>query len=384
MNRYSQLSQEQMLDICKILDPDIEWSLNQVLDNDGKGTDDCYEFIAPDGSCIQFNIHQNEDDELRFYAGGNFDDDMYPLITDTSTRSIEMEKITEYLDNLNSTPTNKQDKKSTNENKTSNVTDKQIKNKYVEIVGVDKFTKIEEFKLKSSIQLNNKTLEEYANAEAGVSSLNSELENITARLNKSSLYLYLDLIYRKKAGQDIFIVKVNLSQVNLAGYDFKLNALKDGQILFLFDDDQTITLDKALKYSPGTSEEIYFETDISILTKIINSKTVDYRIQGSRGIISESKLSKGDIMSFIGFYNALFDPTFKRKEINALLSKKKAVVKKKAIVKEKAVVKEKAIVKEKVQEIKSKEWYNTGWLWFWLLFFWPVFIVGLILRASKK
>ena len=101
MNRYSQLSQEQMLDICKILDPDIEWSLNQILDNNGKGTDDCYEFIATDGSCIQINIHQNEDDELRFYAKGNFDDDIYPLITDTSTRSIEMEKITEYLDNLN-------------------------------------------------------------------------------------------------------------------------------------------------------------------------------------------------------------------------------------------------------------------------------------------
>lgn len=378
MNRYSQLSQEQMLDICKILDPDIEWSLNQILDNNGKGTDDCYEFIGTDGSCIQINIHQNEDDELRFYAKGNFDDDIYPLITDTSTRSIEMEKITEYLDNLSATSTNKQDKKTTNENKTSNVTDKQIKNKYVEIVGIDKFTKIEEFKLKSSIELYKKTLEEYADSQAGVSNFNSKLENISAKLNRSNFYLYFDLIYRKKVGQDIFIVKIRLSQVNLSGNDFKLNALKDGQIFFLFDDDQTITLNKALKYTPGTSEEIYFETDISILTKIINSKTVDYRLQGSRGIISESKLSKNDIMLFVGFYNALFDPTFRRKEINALLSKKKAPVKKKT------PLKKKAPVKNKVLEKKSSEWYNTGWLWFWLIIFWPLFIVGLILRASKK
>ena len=36
------------------------------------------------------------------------------------------------------------------------------------------------------------------------------------------------------------------------------------------------------------------------------------------------------------------------------------------------------------QEKKSSKWYNTGWLWVWLILWWPVFVVGLILRASNK
>ena len=36
------------------------------------------------------------------------------------------------------------------------------------------------------------------------------------------------------------------------------------------------------------------------------------------------------------------------------------------------------------QEKKSSKWYNTGWLWVWLILYWPVFVVGLILRSSNK
>lgn len=38
-------------------------------------------------------------------------------------------------------------------------------------------------------------------------------------------------------------------------------------------------------------------------------------------------------------------------------------------------------------DAKSKNpnaWYNTGWVWFWLLIFWPVGVYGLIKRSSEK
>tara|TARA_B100001758_G_C17887149_1_gene341729 strand:+ start:377 stop:523 length:147 start_codon:yes stop_codon:yes gene_type:complete len=31
----------------------------------------------------------------------------------------------------------------------------------------------------------------------------------------------------------------------------------------------------------------------------------------------------------------------------------------------------------------STIWYNTGWVWFWLIFFWPVGLYGLIKRFGK-
>lgn len=44
----------------------------------------------------------------------------------------------------------------------------------------------------------------------------------------------------------------------------------------------------------------------------------------------------------------------------------------------------KIIIEKSSQVKKSSKWYNTGWLWVWLILFWPVFVVGLILRASNK
>lgn len=29
------------------------------------------------------------------------------------------------------------------------------------------------------------------------------------------------------------------------------------------------------------------------------------------------------------------------------------------------------------------EWFNTGWLWFWLFVFWPVFVWGLFLKLDE-
>ncbi len=77
-NKYSYLSQEQMLEVCNLINPNTKWEFHQYLDNDGKGGDDCYEFLGKDESCIQFNIHQAEDDEIRCYLKGDWDNDEVP------------------------------------------------------------------------------------------------------------------------------------------------------------------------------------------------------------------------------------------------------------------------------------------------------------------
>lgn len=79
MNKYSKLDIDQMLDICNIINPDTNWKFHQILDNDGSGTDDCFEFLSDDDSCIQFNVHQSTDDEIRCYLKGDWDDDSVPI-----------------------------------------------------------------------------------------------------------------------------------------------------------------------------------------------------------------------------------------------------------------------------------------------------------------
>ena len=77
MNKFSELSKEEMLDVCQIINPDTKWKFFQLLNNDGKGTDDCYEFIADDLSILQFNVHQNKEQELRFYYKVDIDGDIF-------------------------------------------------------------------------------------------------------------------------------------------------------------------------------------------------------------------------------------------------------------------------------------------------------------------
>ena len=92
MNKYSFLSKEQMLHICKLIHNETVWNFFQYLDNDGKGNDDCFEFTSSDGSCIQFNVHQPEHDEIRCYLKGDWDNDEVPL--------DKVDVIDEYLSNL--------------------------------------------------------------------------------------------------------------------------------------------------------------------------------------------------------------------------------------------------------------------------------------------
>ena len=96
MNKYSKLSKKQLLEICKLINPKTKWKFHQLLDNDGKGTDDCLEFISNDNSCVQFNIHQKENNEVKCYLNGNWRNDKIPTdklkLIDKYLESVDLTK----------------------------------------------------------------------------------------------------------------------------------------------------------------------------------------------------------------------------------------------------------------------------------------------------
>jgi hypothetical protein len=356
MNKYSKLNKEELLEICKIIHPRTQWKFNTIVDDDGnlhKTIEEgvsikAYEFFGDDDSIMQFETSENKNDGVTFFHKGDLDGQLFDAGLEMVKNSED--KINDYLVRLtDGNGENNNEEKSADD---YNFSEDEIKSLFVDEQGTDKFTKIEEYKSKS-LTLDNKLLTDLADDQAGISSFNTELENLTARLRRSKFSLFLRLIYRKKSGQDIFILKIRLLQINLSGSEFKVGALKDGKITFLFDDSETMHFGNVINYQEGTSEELYLETDISLLSKIINTKTIEYRVHGAKGIVSESKLSYSDIMNFVGFYNVLLDSTFRKDEIlSFMIDKKKKEEKKKKIETQKEKEKKKQ-EKSKAEEVKS-------------------------------
>jgi hypothetical protein len=83
MNKYSNLSKDQMLEVCKIIHPDVNWKFHQIRDQNGEGTDDSVEFIDDDGdddgAYLGFCIHRPPNQEIiYFYFKEDFDNDEIP------------------------------------------------------------------------------------------------------------------------------------------------------------------------------------------------------------------------------------------------------------------------------------------------------------------
>tara|TARA_B100000242_G_C43044406_1_gene487363 strand:+ start:1011 stop:1733 length:723 start_codon:yes stop_codon:yes gene_type:complete len=78
MNKYSKLSKEEKLAVCCIINSEAKWYFHQLLDNDGNGTDDIYEFLNDYDDIVQFNVHRTSDDEIRCYLSGDIDNDEVP------------------------------------------------------------------------------------------------------------------------------------------------------------------------------------------------------------------------------------------------------------------------------------------------------------------
>ena len=303
MNKYSKLSKEQMLNICKLINPDCKWEFNQLLDNDGKGTDDCYEFLGDDESCIQFNIHQPAEDEIRCYLKGNWDDDEIPV--------DKIELVNNFLGI--ETVINKQDTK---------VNSNEIKKHYVLEGEIDKFTKIAEYQMPyPGLTLESQLITEYIQSK---DELAATMEQLTGKKQKGSgnSSLRMELIYRHKAEQDILIIKLNLNLYALH-LEYNESILKGAQIFLLIDDNETLDCGKIIDYKAGAGragfgleETAHLETDFAFLAQLANANKLEYRVLGKRGKISEGVFNKSDLYKIKGFYNGLFDSEFMKDELS--------------------------------------------------------------------
>ena len=75
LNDNGLLSKEEKLAVCCIINSEAKWYFHQLLDNDGNGTDDIYEFLNDCDDIVQFNVHRTSDDEIRCYLSSDFDND---------------------------------------------------------------------------------------------------------------------------------------------------------------------------------------------------------------------------------------------------------------------------------------------------------------------
>lgn len=323
MNKYSELSRNQMIEILNIIHPDTVWKFSQELDNNEKGTDTCIEFLGQDTSCAQFNIDQNEEDSFIFWY--KMDDDF-----DTSEeegKSILEKKegdIDAFLNQLNGI---KEENNSSEMKSEIKDPKEQIKSYYLIKGKEDKFTKTTEYKTKY-ISFKSDLVNSYVKSkdEFGI----------------GSAIINFSLLYRKKGDVDICLVEINITYVTMNEYFGNPNILKDLNIIFLVDD-EPVEISEQTAHDFGAGKFTGFE-EIGLLTigvdnliKICNAEKLEFRMSGSRGVFIEQKVDESTMFSIKGFYNALFDQDY---EVEYLIE---------------GIKKEKAKEKEKEEERKKKE-----------------------------
>lgn len=184
----------------------------------------------------------------------------------------------------------------------------QIKNHYVLVGEIDKFTKVSEYEMPyPGLKLDSEIITDHVKAEAS--------------LGIGSARLRLETIYRHKNEEDILIVKVTLN-ITSFGLNYNQNILKETKVMFLLDDDETIQTGSVIDYKGGESpsgmglqETTYLEADFAFLSKLALANKIEYRITGKRGNVSEGEFNKSDLYKIKGFYNGLFDSEFMKDEL---------------------------------------------------------------------
>ena len=332
MNKYSKLSRSQMIDVLNIIHPDTVWKFYQELDNDGKGTDTCIEFLGQDSSCAQFTIHQNEKNSLSFYY--KMEDDF-----DTSEKEgklmleIKEAEIDKFLNQLNGVK---------EENNSSEIKDPRtirIKHHYLIEGEEDKFTKTTEYKT-NYISFKSDLVDSYVKSkhEFGIGS---------ALINFS-------LLYRKKDDVDVCLVQIRIVYIIVSDYFSNPNILKDLNIIFLADD-EPVKISEQTAHDFGAGATIGFEETalltigVDNLIKICSAEKLEFRMSGSRGVFIEQEVDEFTKLRIKGFYNALFDQDY---EIEYLIE---GIEKEKAKEKEEERRYNDRVSKEKEEERKRNE-----------------------------
>ena len=212
------------------------------------------------------------------------------------------------------------------------MSNEKIKKHYVVEGKIDKFTKIEEYQMPTpAIRLNTRLLtsilhdqEESKAYDVAIANVKhpDEVKGILDYIKnmkwRSKAEILLNFIYRTENGKDILIIKLNLD-INAPELNIREKRLKNAKVLFLLDDNETIEINKFLKYNReeglGVEETTYLETDVALLLKLALSNKIDYRIKGDAGILTEDGFSNSDLFRIKGFYNAIFDSEFMKDEL---------------------------------------------------------------------
>jgi hypothetical protein len=295
------ITQEQCLQIGKVIKPNLNWVWNDSFDSDNPP------FYAINGT------GQNELWMMKFYYTLN----QVKIINgnDDNFEEIEIDFLNnkEILNILNVSD-------SVGLNNTTNPNEK-IKMHYVLEGEIDKFTKIAEYEMPyPGLTLESQLITEYIQSK---DELAATMEQLTGKKKKGSgiSTLRMELIYRHKAEQDILIIKLELFLYALhLVYDESI--LKGSQIFLLIDDNDTLDCGKIIDYKSGAGpagfgleETAHLETDFAFLAKLASANKLEYRVIGKRGKISEGEFSKSDVFRIKGFYNGLFDPEFMKEEL---------------------------------------------------------------------
>ena len=291
------LTQEECIEICKLINPNLKWEWNDHFNSDEPP------FYAINGTSNSGELYM-----LRFYYNNH-----NITIIDMNSKKLD-ETIIEYhldkeiIDIVNGV--NKKSNKELNEKKSSSSDEikRMIFNKYVKKI-TDRFSTTVEYRLKESVVLYNN--EGLAYGDKIDLNLRVFVENDDFLNSKIVLAL---TYYAPEPGTGT-ILHESVADVMLDNKDvFKLDNeySYSGLDYYGAQGNRLEICDETLADESSRIEQIQFYIDLTTLIKIVNAKTFEIRFNkkwGYGGIIAEYKL-----LNIIGFYNALFDNNFKKEE----------------------------------------------------------------------
>lgn len=175
--------------------------------------------------------------------------------------------------------------------------------------GFDKFTRVSEYSLPISVELNSKVLDDY----------------MKSVHRKNSVNLKLDFVFKQTSTLSELTLKL-VSSCNGIGVIASPN-LKDVELVFLLDETEVVKSGKLLDLqvnligdalSPEGNtyfQTAYIESDVSFLTKCALASKIEYRVTSNWGKMSEDELNLNEIFKIKGFYNSHFDPEYLKEEL---------------------------------------------------------------------
>lgn len=281
------LSPKKCIEICKLINPNLTWEWNDHFNTDEPP------FYAVNGTGKSGELHM-----LRFY----YNNDTITLI-DGNSENMD-EKNMDFQSNneiLKIMGIELDENKSSSSDETNNL----IFKKYVEKIS-DKFSTTAEYRMKESTILDNNEGLPYSykiDLNVRVFVENNDFMN-------SNIVLALTY-YAPEPGTGTIL------------HESVADVMIDNKDVFKFDNEYAYNgldsynrleiCNKILGQKSSRAEQIQFNINLTTLLKIVNAEIFEIRFNKKWDY--GGRVYEGEIMKFVGFYNALFDNEFKKIEL---------------------------------------------------------------------